>query len=356
MTKISYHLTERQSKVVLPEKLLFGKIFTDHMFQMDYDQEKGGWTNARIEPFGNIALSPAAMVLHYGQTVFEGMKAYTQPDGKIALFRPEKNFERLLRSCKKLAIPLPDKDFLLEALMELVRVDKDWVPKKVGHSLYIRPLVFAMDPILGVHASKTYRLVIMLSPVGPYYPEGFSSVSILAQNDYVRAVRKGLGDAKTAANYAASIAAAEEAKAQGFTQVLWLDAIEQKYLEEVGTMNIFVRFKNEVATPALTGSILPGVTRMSVLEILRDKGYNVNERLIGISELVDEYDKGRLIEVFGTGTAAVISSLGRLHFKDKDMLFNNGNVGILGSMLYEEITGIQYGLKPDKYGWLTYLK
>ncbi len=346
---------KRTSPVELPEKLVFGRLFTDHIFEMDYDTEKGGWYDAKIRKFSEFDLNPAAMVLHYGQTIFEGLKAYKQVDGKVALFRPEKNFQRLNNSARRLCIPEADTDFLLEALKELVKLDQDWIPTKPGHSLYIRPLLFANDPFLGVRPSEKYKLMIMLSPVGPYYPEGFKPVPILATDDYVRAVRKGVGECKTAGNYAAGLLAQREAKKQGFTQVLWLDALEQKYIEEVGTMNIFVHFKDEVATPMLSGTILPGVTRMSVIQILKDWGYNMNERMVSMDEVTEGYKNGNLVELFGTGTAAVISSVGRLKYKDLDMRWSDSDAGELAEKLYKEITDIQYGRKEDKYGWLTYL-
>ncbi len=244
---------------------------------------------------------------------------------------------------------------MLEVLNELVSLEKDWIPEKRGESLYIRPFIFGLDPVLGVKPSAKYKIIILLSPVGAYYPEGFKPVKILAQDDYVRAVRKGLGDCKTPANYAASLLAAQDAKKQGYTQVLWLDAIEQKYIEEVGTMNIFIRFKDEVVTPKLTGSILPGVTRRTVIQILKDWGENINERLVSIDEVVDAYKKGNLLEVFGTGTAAIISSVGLLTYKDTKMELGQGQVGELALKLFNEITSIHYGQAEDKHDWLTYI-
>ena len=355
MAEINFELEERTTKVELPENLIFGRTFTDHVFEMDYDEALGGWHSPTIKKYSNLNLSPAAMVLHYGQSIFEGLKAYKQVDGRIALFRPEKNIERLNNSARKMCIPEVDSDLVLKALLELVKIDQHWIPTKKGHSLYIRPVMFATDPFLGVRPGNNYKLIIMLSPVGPYYPEGFKPVPILATDKYVRAVRKGVGDCKTAGNYAASLAAQREARKLGYTQVLWLDAIEQKYLEEVGTMNIFVHFENEVATPPLQGTILPGVTRNSVLQILRDWGYNVNERRIHIDEILSGYKNGNLKELFGTGTAAVISSIGKLSYNDELLNFNSEEAGELGLKLYEEITGIQYGRVDDRYNWMTYL-
>lgn len=355
MNDLNIEVLERESKVVIPGKLVFGKIYSDHVFEMDYDEDLGGWHNATIKKFGNIELSPAAMVLHYGQTIFEGLKAYKQDNGRVALFRPEKNIERLNRSAKRMCIPEVDPDFVLNALLELIRIDQDWIPTRPGHSLYIRPVMFASEPLLGVRSALNFKLIIMLSPVGPYYPEGFKPVPIYATDQYARAVRKGIGEAKTAGNYAASLMGQQVAKKEGFSQVLWLDAIEQKYIEEVGAMNIFVRFKDEVTTPMLTGSILPGITRMSVLEILKDWGYNVTERMISLQEIIDSYKTGNLIEMFGTGTAAVISSVSKLKFNEHMLQFSDTEAGELGTKLYEELAGIHYGRVEDKHNWMTYI-
>ncbi|MFA5805897.1 MAG: branched-chain amino acid aminotransferase [Melioribacteraceae bacterium] len=355
MNDFNIEILERETKVILPENLVFGKIYSDHMFEIDYDEDLGGWHNPTIRKFGNIELSPAAMVLHYGQTIFEGLKAYKQVDGRIALFRPEKNVERLNRSAKRMCIPEIDPNLVLQALLELVRIDKDWIPTKPGHALYIRPVLFASEPLLGVRTSENFKLIIMLSPVGPYYQEGFKPLPILATNKYVRAVRKGIGEAKTAGNYAASLMGQQEAKKEGYSQVLWLDGIEQKYLEEVGSMNIFVQFKNEVTTPMLTGSILPGITRMSVLQILKDWKYNATERMISIDEVINAYKKGELIEIFGTGTAAIISSVSKLKYNENLLLFNDKEAGELGTKLYNELSGIYYGTIEDRHGWMTYI-
>jgi len=354
--RINYDINENSNEVLqLPEKLEFGKIFTEHMFEMNYEEGQG-WTNPTIKKYEKMEMDPATMVLHYGQSVFDGLKAYKTVSGDIAVFRPEKHLERINNSSKRLCIPQIDVNFVLEALKELIKVDKNWVPDAKGNSLYIRPFIYGTDPQLGVRPSRTYKLLIILSPVGAYYPEGFHPVKILVQDDYVRAVRKGLGSCKTPANYAASLLAGLEAQSKGFTQVLWLDGVELKYIEEVGTMNIFIKFKDEIATPKLTGGILPGITRMSVLEMLREWGENVNERLISMDELETEYDKGNVECVFGTGTAAVISSVGLLRYKDKDLIFNTGEPGALELKLFDEITSIQYGIKPDIHNWLTYIK
>jgi len=354
MLNIRYELKETTGKISLPDKLGFGLVFTDHMFEMDYDP-KVGWHNPVIKPVENISLHPASMFIHYGQAVFEGLKAFRTEEGDIVMFRPDEHLERLNRSSKRMCIPEIDTSFVMNALKELITIEKDWVPSREGESLYIRPFIYGSDPFLGVRPSSKYKLIILLSPVGAYYAEGFKPVKILVQDDYVRAVRKGLGDCKTPANYASSLLAAEEAKKKGYTQVLWLDAVELKYIEEVGTMNIFIRFKDEVVTPKLTGGILPGVTRKSVLTLLKDWGIKASERLISIDEVVEQYKKGNLVSIFGTGTAAVISSVGWLKYNDMEMTINNGQPDDLAIKLFDEISGIQYGRKEDTHNWLTYV-
>ncbi len=343
-----------EKKSVLPEQLGFGTLFTEHVFEMDYHPGKG-WHNPSIKKLEKINLHPAAMIFHYGQAVFEGMKAFKTVNDDVAFFRPQEHFLRLNRSAKRMCIPEIDLEQALESLKELVSKDKEWIPSKKGTALYIRPFIMATDEFLGVRPSSRYKFIILLSPVGAYYPEGFKPVKIYAQNEFVRAVRRGIGDCKTPGNYAASLFASEEAKKMGYTQVLWLDAIEQKFIEEVGTMNIFIRFENEIATPNLTGAILPGITRSSVIHLLKNKGENITERLIDIQEVIDAYKNKTLLEVFGTGTAAVISSVGVLGYKDKKMILNEGEAGKFAASLYDEITGIQYGEKPDVFNWLTYL-
>ncbi len=355
MEKIKYEILDRKQPVQLPDKLGFGKIFTDHVFEMDYTSGKG-WHSPVIKKLENLSIHPGTMFLHYGQGVFDGLKAFKNERDEVVIFRLEKHIQRLNNSSRRICIPEADPEFLYHAIVELVSIERDWIPSKFGESLYIRPFVFGSEPFLGVRPSAEYKLIVMLSPVGPYYPEGFKPVKILVQDDYVRAVRKGLGDCKTPANYAASLLAGEEAKKKGFTQVLWLDGIEQKYIEEVGTMNIFIQFKNEVATPKLSGSILPGVSRDSVLHILKDWGMNVTERSISIVEVIDEYKKGNVLSVYGTGTAAVISSVGWLNFKGFEMTFNGGNPGELDLKLFNELTSIHYGKSEDKYGWLTHVE
>ena len=350
MEQIQFNIKERTSRVFLPETLGFGKIFTDHMFEMEYN-DKRGWHNPTIKPVDDLPIHPASMFIHYGQAIFEGLKAFKQESGEVVLFRADKHFERLNNSAKKICIPESDAEFMLEALKELVNVDREWVPSKRGESLYIRPFIFGSDAFLGVKPAKEYKLIILLSPVGAYYPEGFKPVKILVTDEYVRAVRKGLGDCKTPANYAASLLAGQEAVKKGYTQVLWLDGVEQKYIEEVGTMNIFINLKDEIVTPKLNGSILPGITRRTVIEILKDWKMNIVERNISIQEVIQAYDKGNLLSVFGTGTAAIISSVGWLTYKDKKMVLNDGKAGELDKKLFDEITSIHYGLKTDTHGW-----
>ena len=356
MNKIIFDNVKHEKKVEFPEELIFGKTFTTHVLEMDYDSEKGGWQDAVIKKHENISLSPAALVFHYGQSIFEGLKAYKQIDGKISLFRPSKNLERLNRSAVKMCIPEIDIDFVMKALLELVSIDRDWIPSKPGHSLYIRPVVFATDPMVGVKAGEKYKFLILLSPVGPYYPGGFKPVPIMVTDKYVRAVRGGVGECKTAGNYAASLMAQREAKKLGFSQVLYLDALHQKYIEEVGTMNMFVQFKDEIATPRLSGTILPGITRMSVIDILKNWGYNVNERDIELKEIFDGYNDGNLVELFGTGTAAVISSISKLKYGETEINFSSEHAGELGTKLYKALTDIQYGKTEDKYGWNVIIK
>ncbi len=355
MEKIKYTVKERTNKVALPENLGFGKYFTDNMLVMDFDAKRG-WHDPVIQPVENLSLHPATMFFHYGQGIFEGLKAFMTTSGEPVIFRPEDHIKRLNNSAKRLCIPEVDPEFLLNAIIELVSLEKEWLPNKKGEAIYIRPFIFGTDTFLGVRPSTGYKLIVILSPVGAYYATGFKPVKIMVQDDFVRAVRKGMGECKYPGNYAASLLAQEKAHEEGFTQVLWLDGIEQKYIEEVGTMNIFIRFKDEIATPELSGSILPGVTRMSVLNILKDWDMNVKERSISIDEVVSEYKKGNVLEIFGTGTAAIISSVGLLNYKGTDLTFNNGEPGELAVKLFNEITSIQYGEKEDIHGWLTYFE
>lgn len=332
-------------------KLGFGKVFTDHMFVMDYNPEKG-WYDPRIVPYQPIEFDPATMVFHYGQAVFEGLKAYVTEDGEVRLFRPEKNFERLNLSNDRLAIPKLDEEFCLKALKTLVEIDRDWIPKQPGSSLYIRPFIIATDANLGVRPSDTYKFFIICSPSGLYYEEGLEPVKIYVEDKYVRAVRGGMGFTKAAGNYAVSIKAQVIAHDKGYSQVLWLDGVEQKYIEEVGAMNIFFKVNGEVITPMLNGSILGGITRMSVIEMLKKWGVPVSERRISIEELYEAYQKGQFEECFGTGTAAVISPVGTLKWQDHIMEIGGGKIGEITQKLYDTITGIQTGKIKDDMGWV----
>lgn len=356
MLEIKYELAKNLKEKPKDEtKLGFGHIFTDHMFVMNYDTGKG-WNNARIVPFGDISLSPAAMCLHYGQEIFEGLKAYRTADGSVQLFRPDENFKRMNVSAERMVIPKIDEEFCLHALKELLKVEEDWVPSAEGASLYIRPFIFAVDPYVGVRPADHYLFMIILSPSGAYYSTGLNPVKIYVESRYVRAVRGGTGFAKTAANYAISLAGQDEAHKQDYEQVLWLDGVEQKYVEEVGSMNIFFVIDGKVITPALTGSVLPGITRKSAIEVCRKKGYEVEERRISIEEIAKAYDDGKLDEVFGTGTAAVISPVGHLKWNDKIMTINDNKIGKVSQMLYDTMTGIQWGKLPDEFGWVFPLK
>lgn len=345
-------ITKTSNPKQQPDKnnLGFGQYFTDHMFIMDYTEGKG-WHDPRIVPYAPLELDPSCMVLHYGQAIFEGLKAYKTKNGEILLFRPEKNMERVNSSNDRLVIPRIDVDFGVQAIKELVRVDSDWIPDAPGTSLYIRPFIIATDPYLGVRPSDTYKFIIILSPVGAYYKEGINPVKIYVESNYVRAVKGGLGYAKTVANYASSLKAQVEAKHAGYTQVLWLDGIEKKYIEEVGTMNVFFKINGEVITPALEGSILPGITRMSTIELLKKSGIPVTERKISIQELYDAHAAGKLDEAFGTGTAAVISPIGEFNWNGSSITVNGGKIGPVAAKVYETITGIQSGDLDDTYGW-----
>jgi branched-chain amino acid aminotransferase len=332
-------------------QLGFGRYFSDHMFLYDYSPEDG-WHDARIVPYAPLPLDPACMVLHYGQECFEGLKAYHGADGGIRLFRHRMNMERLQRSAKRLCMPAFDVDEICDATKQLVLLDKEWIPRTEGCSLYIRPNYIATDPFLGVRPSLNYLFYVMVGPVGAYYPEGFNPVNIYVSDKYVRAIRGGVGEAKTAGNYAASLLAQMEAKKKGFTQVLWLDGVERRYIEEVGTMNMFFVIGDEVITSPLTGSILPGVTRDSVLHILRAWGHKVSERMLGIDEVVKAAEKGTLREAFGTGTAAIISPVGSLNYQGTDYRVADGKTGELSLKLYDHILALQYGRQEDPYGWV----
>ena len=339
--------TKRKPK---DSELTFGTVFTDHMFLMDFHEEKG-WYDPRVEPYGPFSLDPATAVLHYAQALFEGLKAFRGADGRIRLFRPQKHAERLNVTARRLCIPTIEPELILRSWTTLVDVDRDWVPSSVGTSLYIRPTVIASEPFLGVRPAKRYVYYVILSPVGAYYPEGINPVKIKVIDDYVRACPGGLGEAKTGGNYAASLLAAEEAKHEGFTQVLWLDGVHRKYLEEVGTMNLMLRLGDEVITPPLAGTILAGVTRDSALTLLRDWGVRVSERAVSIDEVAAAARAGTLQEVWGTGTAAVISPVGELAYRGERIVIHDGKIGELTKRLYDAIVGVQYATAPDTHGW-----
>ena len=335
-----------------PNKLVFGKTFTDHMFLMDYHTGKG-WHDPRVVPYGPLPFELSCMVFHYAQEIFEGMKAYRTNQGKVQLFRPIENARRMNSSCQRMCIPeIPEEDFV-QAVKTLVSVDQRWVPDQFGTSLYIRPFIIATDNGLGVHASHSYIFAVICCPVAAYYPEGINPVKIYVENEDVRAVKGGTGYTKCGGNYAASIRAGERAEEQGFSQVLWLDGVHRKYIEEVGSMNVMFKIAGKVVTPQLTGSVLPGITRKSCLELMRDWGYEVEERLISAEELFAAAESGTLEEAWGTGTAAVVSPIGLLAWGDKKVTVSGGQIGRLTQRLYDTLTGIQWGAEPDPYGWIV---
>lgn len=346
--------TAPKTKPADESALGFGRIFTDHMFLMDYEEGKG-WYDPRIVPYAPFTMDPAAMVLHYGQAIFEGTKCYRRADGGIQLFRPADNLARMTRSAQRMGMAALDEETALEGLKQLVLLDQDWVPHQDGTSLYIRPTMISTDVALGVHASKKYLFYIILSPVGAYYKEGLKPVDIYVEDSYVRAVRGGVGFTKCAGNYAASILAGSIAEKKGYAQVLWLDGVEQKYVEEVGSMNMMFAYGNKIVTPALNGSILPGITRASVLQLARDMGYETEESRLNIEEIFADARSGRLTEAFGTGTAAVISPVGGLCWKDEKITIGDGRIGSVAQKLYDTLTGIQYGRLEDKNGWIVKL-
>jgi len=356
--EIKMQVAEQARRHAKPEdesRLIFGKTFSDHMFMMDYRTGQG-WHSSRIQPYQDLCMDPAAMVLHYGQGIFEGLKAYRCRDGRILLFRPEKNWERFNRSARRMCMPEIDLAMQLEAFESLLKLDVEWIPHSVGSSLYIRPTMIASEPALGVRPANEYLYFIITGPVAAYYAEGFNPIRIYVSDEFIRAVRGGVGEAKTMANYAASLYAAETAKKKGFTQVLWLDGIERQYVEEVGTMNIFFRLDDELVTPPLTGSILPGVTRDSVIQLARHWGIRVTERLITITEVIESIKSGTIKEIFGTGTAAVISPVGEISYKGQSYQIQDGGVGEWSQKIYDEIVAIQYGEKVDPFDWVREVK
>lgn len=356
MLDIKIEKTKNPKTIPGPEDpLRFGTIFTDHMFIMDYDVTKG-WHDPRVVPYGPLSLQPSAMVFHYGQEMFEGLKAYKTEEGKTLLFRPDKNIERANNTNERLCIPMiPEEDFL-QALKAMVKMDEAWIPTKDGTSLYIRPFIIATDPFLGVRPSNTYQFIIILSPVGAYYPEGLSPVSIWIEDEYVRAVRGGIGEAKTGGNYVASLKSQVKAHDAGYSQVLWLDGVERKYIEEVGAMNIFFKINGTVLTPMLNGSILPGVTRDTCIALCKEWELPVEERRISIDEIYEAAQNGTLEEVWGTGTAAVISPVGKLRWEEHIMEVQDGGIGPVSQRLYDTVTGIQTGKVEDTFGWTVQVK
>ncbi len=351
MLNIKYELVKERKAKPDENSLGFGKYFTDHMFIMDYDEGQG-WHDARIVPYQNLSLDPATMVFHYAQEMFEGLKAYRTPNGEIQLFRPNKNIERMNTTNERLCIPELDPEDVLDALKALVATERDWVPCAEGTSLYIRPFIIATDVQLGVHPSKSYKFMIILSPVGSYYAEGIKPVKIFVEREYVRAVKGGTGFAKVGGNYACSLIGQKKAEELGYSQVLWLDGIEHKYIDEVGAMNVFFVIDGVVVTPTLEeGNILPGVTRNSCIQLLRDMGYTVEERRLTLDEVIEAYHDGKLDEAFGTGTAAVVSPMGLLDTGDLKMVINNNEIGEVAQRVYNTLTGIQWGTVEDTFGW-----
>ncbi len=350
MQDIKFIPTTEKKQKPDSKKLGFGKHFTDHMFVMEYNPAEG-WHDARIVPFGRISMHPAATVFHYGAEIFEGLKAYRTPDGEVQLFRPMDNINRLNDSAERICLPKLDPEFALAALKKFVEIEKDWVPSEPGTSLYLRPFLFGNDETLGVHTIQNATYMVIACPVGSYYPEGINPVKIMIETEDVRAVRGGTGYAKCGGNYAASNRAGEVAEKKGFSQVLWLDGVERKYIEEVGAMNVMFKIDGKVVTPKLTGSILPGITRRSCIKLLETMGIPVEERLISVDELFTALREGRLEEAWGCGTAAVVSPIGQLSYAGEDFIVNEFKIGETTQALYDTLTGIQWGKSEDPYGW-----
>ena len=344
--------TSPKAKPSDESKLGFGKLFSDHMFLMDYEAGKG-WYDARIVPFQDLSFSPGCAVFHYGCEIFEGLKAYRTADGTVQLFRPIENVRRMNNSADRICLPQMDEDMMLEAIKAFVEVEKDWVPKTEGTSLYLRPFLLGVDETLGVHTIQKALFIIIASPSGSYYPEGINPVKIMIETEDVRAVRGGTGYAKCGGNYAASTRAGHKAELQGYSQVLWLDGVERKYIEEVGAMNVMFKIDGKVVTPQLLGSVLPGITRKSCIELLRDNGIEVEERQISADEVFTALKEGRLEEAWGTGTAAVVSPIGELSYNGEKYTINNFEIGATTQMLYDTLTGIQWGKIEDTKGWIV---
>ncbi len=350
--RFSVELTKNPKQKPDPDSLRFGTVFTDHMFVMDYDP-KNGWHDGKIVPYGPLALDPATVVFHYGQEMFEGLKAYKTKEGKVQLFRPDMNAKRTNNTNKRMCIPQIDEQMYIDAIKELVAVDKDWIPQKPDTALYIRPFIIGTDKFLGVAASNTYKFIIILSPVGPYYESGLAPTRIYVENEFVRSAPGGTGYAKIGGNYAAAMIAEQKAHDMGYDQVLWLDAKEGKYVEEIGTSNAFFKIDGELYTAPLEGTILPGITRDSMITVMKDWGYKVNEVRFTIEDVFKAAEEGRLEEVFATGTAAVISPVGELYWNDRHIVINNNEIGELSQKLYDELYGIQTGEKADTRGWIV---
>ena len=350
--RFSVELTKNPKQKPDPDSLRFGTVFTDHMFVMDYDPENG-WHDGKIVPYGPLALDPATVVFHYGQEMFEGLKAYKTKEGKVQLFRPDMNAKRTNNTNKRMCIPQIDEQMYIDAIKELVAVDKDWIPQKPDTALYIRPFIIGTDKFLGVAASNTYKFIIILSPVGPYYESGLAPTRIYVENEFVRSAPGGTGYAKIGGNYAAAMIAEQKAHDMGYDQVLWLDAKEGKYVEEIGTSNAFFKIDGELYTAPLEGTILPGITRDSMITVMKDWGYKVNEVRFTIEDVFKAAEEGRLEEVFATGTAAVISPVGELYWNDRHIVINNNEIGELSKKLYDELYGIQTGEKADTRGWIV---
>ena len=350
--RFSVELTKNPKQKPDPDSLRFGTVFTDHMFVMDYDPENG-WHDGKIVPYGPLALDPATVVFHYGQEMFEGLKAYKTKEGKVQLFRPDMNAKRTNNTNKRMCIPQIDEQMYIDAIKELVAVDKDWIPQKPDTALYIRPFIIGTDKFLGVAASNTYKFIIILSPVGPYYESGLAPTRIYVENEFVRSAPGGTGYAKIGGNYAAAMIAEQKAHDMGYDQVLWLDAKEGRYVEEIGTSNAFFKIDGELYTSPLAGTILPGITRDSMITVMKDWGYKVNEVRFTIEDVFKAAEEGRLEEVFATGTAAVISPVGELYWNDRHIVINNNEIGELSQKLYDELYGIQTGEKADTRGWIV---
>jgi len=345
---------KRKPKFTDESKLGFGKLFTDRMFMVEWKADQG-WCDARIEPYAPFVLDPSCLVFHYAQEIFEGLKAYKWQDGTIALFRPEMNARRFNRSAERMCMPPVPEDLFIEGIEQLVKLDSDWIPTAPGTSLYIRPTMIAVEPVLGVHPSDHYYFYVILSPVGAYYAAGFNPVRIMVEDSYVRSVPGGTGDAKTGGNYASSLKAGLEAKKRGYDQVLWLDGVHRRFVEEVGAMNMFFAYDDRVVTAPLTGSILNGITRDSVLKLADKLGFTVEEKPLEIEGLMADIKSGWVREAFGSGTAAVITPVGSLCYRDECVTIGDGGVGQLTQRLYDTLTGIQNGRIADTFGWLKKL-